>query len=423
MVSITRAVAAIPAAEALAFGAIYVLWGATFLAIRIAVLEIPPFFTAGLRFFVAGSLLYGFMRARGQPRPSPIEWRNLALIGLCMFVLTYGPLFWAEQYVSSSITAVIEATLPITTITLEVLVFRTQSLRWHVLAGVALGFSGVGLLLLGNGSQHLAVIPCVVILGAGVAWSCGAVFSSRLTLPSSRPLTAGAEMMLGGAALLLVSATTGELHPFPHMTVHALLAVSYLIVFGSLIAYTAYVWLLGRFSATRVSSHAYVNPLVAVALGYFAADELVTARTLVASLLIVASVFLILAGGNTKKDHPGGPPAVPDHSLGTKIHSSTYNSRPAPAQINSTVNSNRHTQASIPVDRAIPPHTPPNHRSVRLRRNVFTADASGSLERVCSVFRRRSFARLNSSSVNPPFARSSASLLSSSASAMEHSLR
>src|SRR5450755_4035265 len=107
--------------EALAFAAIYLLWGGTFLAIRIAVLEIPPFFTAGLRFSIAGTLLYGVMRARGQPRPSLAEWRGLSLIGLCMFVLTYGPLFWAEQYVSSSITAVIEATLPVTTVMLEVL--------------------------------------------------------------------------------------------------------------------------------------------------------------------------------------------------------------------------------------------------------------------------------------------------------------
>ena len=111
-VSTKAAIRAVPVREALAFGAIYILWGGTFLAIRIAVLEIPPFFTAGLRFFVAGSALYGFTRICGQPRPSRIEWRNLALIGLCMFVLTYGPLFWAEQYVSSSVTAVIEATLP-----------------------------------------------------------------------------------------------------------------------------------------------------------------------------------------------------------------------------------------------------------------------------------------------------------------------
>src|ERR1700721_2369892 len=135
----------------LAFAAIYVLWGGTFLAIRIAVLQIPPFFTAGVRFSTAGILLHAFMRLRGEPRLTLIEWRNTAIIGLCMFVLTYGPLFWAEQYVSSSITSVIEASLPITTVTLEVFVFRRHPLQWRLLAGVALGFFGIALLLVGNG--------------------------------------------------------------------------------------------------------------------------------------------------------------------------------------------------------------------------------------------------------------------------------
>jgi drug/metabolite transporter (DMT)-like permease len=301
--------------ELVAFGAIYVLWGATFLAIRIAVLEIPPFFTAGLRFFIAGTLLYGFMRWRGQPCPSLTKWRNLAFIGLCMFVLTYGPLFWAEQYVSSSVTAVIEATLPITTITLEVLVFRTQSFKWRLLGGVALGFVGVAMLLLRNIDQHLALLPCAVILVAGIAWSCGAVFAGRLALPSSRPLTAGAEMMLGGIVLLTLSAATGEMHPFPHITGRALFAISYLVIFGSLIAYTAYVWLLGRFSATRVSSHAYVNPVVALVLGHFAAGELVTLRTLVASLLIVTSVFLVHGGGRIRKVRTGAPIQARTHPV------------------------------------------------------------------------------------------------------------
>jgi drug/metabolite transporter (DMT)-like permease len=280
-----------------AFGAIYILWGATFLAIRVAVLQIPPFFTAGLRFFIAGILLHSFMRLRGEPKLSPIEWRNTAIIGLCMFVATYGPLFWAEQYVSSSITSVIEASLPITTVTLEVFVFRRHPMQWRLLAGVALGFLGIAVLLVGNGGQDVAVIPCLVILAAGVAWSLGAVLSGQLALPRSRPLTAGTEMMLGGAVLLALSASTGEMHPFPHITRSAGLALLYLIVFGSLIAYTAYVWLLGRMSATRVASHAYVNPVVAVALGYFVAGETITARTIVASALVVASVFLILSRG------------------------------------------------------------------------------------------------------------------------------
>src|SRR6266403_1510574 len=147
-----------------AFFAIYVLWGATFLAIRVAVLEVPPFLMAGLRFFVAGSVLYGFMRLRGEASPSPAEWRSIGLMALFMFVATYGALFWAEQYVPSGITSVIEATLPITTLTLEVLVFRQQPLRWGMLGSVAVGFGGVVMLLVKNGQRDFAVLPCLVIL-------------------------------------------------------------------------------------------------------------------------------------------------------------------------------------------------------------------------------------------------------------------
>src|SRR5580700_4996961 len=123
-----------------AFAAIYLLWGGTFLAIRIAVLQLPPFFTAGLRFFIAGALLYAFMRLRGQPSPSAAEWRSIAVTALCMFVATYGALFWAEQYVPSGVTSVLEATLPITTIAFEVFIFRQQPFSWRMLAAVGLGF-------------------------------------------------------------------------------------------------------------------------------------------------------------------------------------------------------------------------------------------------------------------------------------------
>jgi drug/metabolite transporter (DMT)-like permease len=278
----------------LAFFAIYVLWGGTFLAIRIAVLQIPPFFTAGVRFFIAGILLYGFMRLRGQPRPSSAEWRGLAIMGLLMFVVTYGALFWAEQYVPSGITSVLEATLPLITIALEVFVFRHQPLRWSMLLAVLMGFGGVALLLLENTRQTFGLLPCGAILAGATSWSLGAVLTRSMPLPKSRPLTAGAAMMLGGGTLLALSALTGELHPLPHIPWRAAWALLYLIVCGSLLAFTAFVWLLGRMPATRVASHAYVNPLVAVALGYFVAGEVITPRTLVASALVVASVFLIL---------------------------------------------------------------------------------------------------------------------------------
>ncbi len=277
----------------LAFTAIYVLWGGTFLAIRVAVLEIPPFFSSGVRFLIAGALLYGVMRVRGQPSPSTAEWRAIATIALCMFVATYGALFWAEQYVPSGITSVIEATLPITTVALEVFVFRQQPFRWRTLGAVSLGFSGVAWLLLRN-DQPFPGLPCLVILAGGTAWSLGAVLTRSLPRPPSLPLAAGAQMMLGGAVLLALSQATGELQSLPHISLRAGLALLYLIVAGSLAGFTAYVWLLARMPATQVASHAYVNPLVAVALGYFVAGEPLTLPMVLASALVLASVVVIL---------------------------------------------------------------------------------------------------------------------------------
>jgi drug/metabolite transporter (DMT)-like permease len=277
----------------LAFAAIYVLWGSTYLAIRIAVQQVPPLFAAGSRFFLAGTLLYVAMRFCGRPRPSGKEWGSLVAIGSLMFVITYGAVFWAEQYVPSGFTSVLEATLPLITIGLEVFVFRQQRFRWSLLVAIAVGFVGVLLLLMHN-AQHVALLPCVAILGGGTAWSLGAVLTRALPLPKSKGITAGAEMMFGGAILLILSASTGEMHPFPHLSAKAVGALLYLVIAGSLLGFSAFVWLLGRMPATRVASHAYINPVVAVALGYFFAGEVVTLRMLCGTALIVASVALIL---------------------------------------------------------------------------------------------------------------------------------
>jgi drug/metabolite transporter (DMT)-like permease len=290
--------------ELLAFAAIYLLWGATFLAIRVAVVELPPFLTAGVRFLVAGAPLYLGMRLRGRAAPTPIEWRGLAVTALCLFVATYAALFWAEQYVPSGLTSVIEATLPLMTIVIEVFVLRVQPFRWRLLAPVLLGFGAVAWLLAREQAQPVALVPCLVILAGGVAWSLGAVLTRSLPRPASLPLTAGAQMMLGGAVLLALSLATGELHTAPHVSMRAALAVLYLIVGGSWLGFTAYVWLLSRMPATRVASHAYVNPLVAVALGTLVAGEELTPRMLIASFLVVASVFLIL----TSPRPPAPPP-------------------------------------------------------------------------------------------------------------------
>ncbi len=278
----------------LAFFAIYVLWGTTFLAIRIAVQEVPPLFAAGCRFFVAGVLLYGFMRVKGQPRPQAKQWRSLAVMGLLMFVVEYGALFWAEKYVPSGVTSVLEATIPLITIVLEMVVFRQQPLQWPLLGATLLGFCGVGVLLLPSGGQHFGLLPFLAIFGGAVSWSLGSVLNRSLELPESRAVTAGGAMMLGGGTLLALSALLGEMHPLPHVSLRGGLAILYLIVFGSLLGFTAFVWLLARMPATRVASHAYVNPIVAVALGYFVAGEIITVRMSIGAAIVIVSVFLIL---------------------------------------------------------------------------------------------------------------------------------
>lgn len=286
---------------ALAFFAIYVLWGTTFLAIRIAVEELPPLFAAGTRFFIAGVVLYAFMRFRGEAKPTAIQWRSLAIMGLLMFVAEYGPLFWAEKFVPSGVVSVLAATLPIITMVLEMLVLRQQRMRPMLMAATLLGFAGVGVLLLPNGSQHFGLVPCLAVLAGATAWSLGSVLTRSMPLPKSRPLTAGAAMMLGGGMLLALSAAFGEMHSLPQVSMRAGLALLYLIVCGSLLAFTAFVWLLGHMPATRVASHAYVNPIVAVALGYFAAGEAVTSRMLAGTALVLISVFLILRKESARK--------------------------------------------------------------------------------------------------------------------------
>lgn len=278
----------------LAFFAIYFLWGTTFLAIRIAVEELPPLFAAGARFFIAGIALLGFVLMKGETRPTARQWRNLLVLCLLMFVAEYGPLFWAEKYVPSGIVSVLAATIPIITLVLEMLVLRKQTWNFRLAGATVMGFAGVGVLLLPGGQQHFPVVPCLAILCGCTTWSLGSVLSRSMDLPKARTVTSGTTMMLGGGILLLLSAGFGEMNPMPHVSLRAAMALLYLIVFGSLLAFTAFVWLLAHMPATRVASHAYVNPIVAVALGYFLAAEPVTMRTLGGTVLVLISVFMIL---------------------------------------------------------------------------------------------------------------------------------
>jgi drug/metabolite transporter (DMT)-like permease len=276
-----------------AFFAIYFLWGTTFLAIRIAVREVPPLFAAGTRMFIAGVILMVFMWLRGAPRPTAPQWRSLTIMGVLMFAVNYAGLFWAEKYLSSGIASVVGATIPLGIVTCEIL-FGVQPFRWSAMVAVLLGFLGVGILMIPEAKLAVPIVPPLAILVGTAAWSVGTVWSKKLPLPASKPVTAGASMMVGGAVLLVFSALFGEMSPWPHISRQSALALAYLITFGSLVAYTAYVWLLGRMPASTVASYAYVNPVIAVILGYFVAGEAITPRMVAGAVLVLLSVYLIL---------------------------------------------------------------------------------------------------------------------------------
>lgn len=282
-----------------AFSAIYILWGSTYIAIRIAVETLPVLFAAGVRFAIAGVILYVWSRLRGAPTPSRREWRNLWLMGGLMFLAAYSGLFWAEKTLPSGVASVLVATIPVWTALFEVFLLRKHRFNLRTAGAVGLGLSGVVVIAFSAGDRGgaLNVFACLAILGSEISWCLGTVTSKLMALPESKVLSSGAQMMCGGALLLACAFFAGELTPPPRISLRAALSLGYLIVAGSLVAFTAYMWLLGRMSPTKVASYAYVNPVVALAIGHWGGGEALTSRTLIGSGLVLASVFLILLGG------------------------------------------------------------------------------------------------------------------------------
>jgi drug/metabolite transporter (DMT)-like permease len=279
----------------LALLAIYVLWGSTYLAIRVAVEAVPPLLAAGARFFIAGTALYSWARARGAPQPSRLEWRNLSILGALMFLAAYSGLFWAEKTLPSGIASVLVATIPIWTALLEIFVFRRRELRWALVIAIALGFAGVVTLALDPPERgDIRLLPCLAVVASAIAWSLGTIATTMMAVPQSKVLSAGAQMMTGGAMLLLSSAAIGELQPLPHLSAAAAAAIAYLIVAGSLVAFTAYQWLLTQMATITVTSYAYVNPVIALLIGYWLGGETLDMRTAVGSVLVLASTIALL---------------------------------------------------------------------------------------------------------------------------------
>ncbi len=282
-----------------AFAAIYIIWGSTYLAIRFAIETIPPFFMAALRFLVAGSILYAWVRWRGAPAPQRFHWQAAGIVGALLLVVGNGSLVWAEQRVASGLAALLLATIPLWMVLLDALRPRGPRLDAQIIGGLALGLAGLGLLTGPGkmlGGERVAPLGAAVLMFGAISWSAGSLYSRHARLPAQPLLAAAMEMLAGGVLLVVVGLAAGEasqLHPHA-ITLRSLFGLIYLICFGSLLGFTAYIWLLGVCPPARVSTYAYVNPLVAVFLGWLLAGEPLSARTLVATAVIVGAVALII---------------------------------------------------------------------------------------------------------------------------------
>lgn len=284
-----------------AYAAIYILWGGSFLAIRRLVAIAPPFFSAGLRFLVAGLAIYAYGRAKGAPPPARRQWINTALLGLVMFVGNYSCLFWSSKFLPSGLASVLTSMIPVWILLEELLVFRSASVSMKGWLGIALGIVGAALIALPSGVQTAGLTkPALILLLGTLFWSSGTVWTTRMDLPGNPAISAGLQMAWGGGLLLVLSGGAGEFAQAASLSHRwnwqATVSLAYLIVAGSIIAFTAYVWLIGREPAARVASFAYVNPLVALALGIGLAHERPTVLQYIGTMLVLAGVFSTLTG-------------------------------------------------------------------------------------------------------------------------------
>jgi len=281
-----------------AFAAVYTIWGSTYLAIRFAVETMPPFLMAGARFLVAGTVLYAVMRLRGAAVPTRLHWRSALIVGALMLLAGNGGVVWAEQVVPSGVASLMVALVP-----LWMVVFNwLRGDRIRPTAGVALGvgMGMVGIVLLvssgqGTGGQTLNTTGLLVLAAGSMAWAIGSLYSRRAPLPGDALLGTAMEMLAGGALLFLAGLAGGEAGQTAWQDVsrRSILALVYLIVLGSLVGFSAYTWLLRNCTPAKVSTYAFVNPIVAVFLGWGLGAEPLTARTLLAAAVIVGGVALI----------------------------------------------------------------------------------------------------------------------------------
>ncbi|HEY4395873.1 MAG TPA: EamA family transporter [Polyangia bacterium] len=309
---VTTPVKAAPSRSALllAFATLYLVWGSTYLAIRIAVVSVPPFVAGALRFAVAGGGLYLFLRLRGLPRPSARNWGAAALVGALLLGSGNGLVCWAEQWVPSGETALIVASVPLWMTLLPWLARRAKAPHPAALVGIALGLLGVATLVgggvaAGHGTPGAAALMAgrIGLLVACLSWAVGSLWSRSLPLPREAALATALQMLTASPILALAALAGGgwaRFHPAA-VAPAAWVALAYLVVFGSLAGFGSYTFLLKHASPARASTYAFVNPLVAVVLGSVVAGETVSPRTGLAALLIVSAVGAVIWGSGARR--------------------------------------------------------------------------------------------------------------------------
>jgi drug/metabolite transporter (DMT)-like permease len=289
-----------------AFASVYTIWGSTYLAIRYADETIPPFLMAGVRFLISGTLLYVWARYRGARRPTRIHWRNATIAGGLLLLGGNGAVVWAEQFVPSGLTALIVSILPFWLVIIEWVRPPRKTPGAAVIIGLIVGFIGI-IVLVGPGNLggrgDISYTGALVLILGSLSWALGSFFSRDAALPDSGLLTTGMEMLGGGVLLSIAAAATGELRSFHVAEVSraSALGLLYLITFGSLIGFTSYIWLLDKVSPARLGTYAYVNPVVAVLLGWAVAGEKLSFRTGVAAAIVICAVALITTARTTTR--------------------------------------------------------------------------------------------------------------------------
>jgi drug/metabolite transporter (DMT)-like permease len=284
---------------AAAFAIVYVVWGSTYLAILFAIETLPPFLMAGVRFLIAGSVLLAWTRIiAGEPAPSRAQWRSAAIVGVLLLLGGNGLVVWSEQRIASGVAALLVGTVPCFMVLVEWLRPGGSRPGWRVSGGLALGMLGLVWLVgpdsvMGGGRADLLGAAALVL--ASLSWAVGSIYSRHAAVPSSPFVFTAMQMLAGGVALVVLGVALGEPARFDPaaLSLRSVLGLVYLIVFGSIVAFSAYVWLLRVSTPARVSTYAYVNPVVAVFLGWLLADEALTPRMAIAAAVIVSGVALI----------------------------------------------------------------------------------------------------------------------------------